>query len=119
MTGTPVGCACGDGVLDWARIIEICKRAPRDICFSVECGSIDHAVNGARKPQLHVLRRVLFDNAADFTHRNRIEGQQSGDVGELAGFNSKKVFIRPSGNEDRFENPYPVFTKGAVDGWVK
>ena len=43
VTGTPVGCACGDGVLDWAKIIEICRKAPRDICFSVECGSIEHA----------------------------------------------------------------------------
>jgi len=43
VTGTPVGCACGDGVLDWGRIIEICRRAPRDIVFSVECGSIEHA----------------------------------------------------------------------------
>ncbi len=43
VTGTPVGCACGDGVIDWRRIIDICRRAPRDIVFSVECGSIDHA----------------------------------------------------------------------------
>jgi len=43
VTGTPVGCACGDGVIDWARVIEICRKAPRDICFSVECGSIEHA----------------------------------------------------------------------------
>ena len=43
VAGTPVGCACGDGVLDWARIIEILRRAPRDIVMSVECGSIDQA----------------------------------------------------------------------------
>ncbi len=43
VTGTPVGCACGDGVLDWSRIIEICRRAPRDIVLSVECGTIDQA----------------------------------------------------------------------------
>ncbi len=43
VTGTPVGCACGDGVLDWARIIEICRRCPRDIVFSVECGTVDQA----------------------------------------------------------------------------
>jgi sugar phosphate isomerase/epimerase len=43
VTGTPVGCACGEGVIDWARAIEICRRAPRDIVFSVECGSIDQA----------------------------------------------------------------------------
>jgi sugar phosphate isomerase/epimerase len=40
VTGTPVGCACGEGVLDWARIIDIVrKKCPRDIVFSVECGT--------------------------------------------------------------------------------
>jgi sugar phosphate isomerase/epimerase len=43
VTGTAVGCACGDGVIDWARVIEIVRRAPRDIVMSVECGSIDQA----------------------------------------------------------------------------
>ena len=43
VTGTPVGCACGDGVIDWRRVIDICRRAPRDIVFSVECGTIDQA----------------------------------------------------------------------------
>jgi sugar phosphate isomerase/epimerase len=43
VTGTPVGCACGDGVIDWNRVIEICRRAPRDIVLSVECGTIEQA----------------------------------------------------------------------------
>jgi len=43
ITGTPVGCACGEGVIDWAKVIDICKSAPRDIVFSVECGTIDQA----------------------------------------------------------------------------
>jgi len=43
VTGTPVGCACGDGVIDWKRVIEICRRAPRDIVFSVECGTVEQA----------------------------------------------------------------------------
>ena len=43
VTGTPVGCACGDGVIDWARVIGICKKAPRDIVLSVECGTVDQA----------------------------------------------------------------------------
>jgi sugar phosphate isomerase/epimerase len=42
-TGTPVGCACGEGVIDWARIIAECRAAPRDIVLSVECGTIDQA----------------------------------------------------------------------------
>lgn len=43
VTGTPVGCACGDGVIDWARVIRICRKARRDIVLSVECGTVDQA----------------------------------------------------------------------------
>ena len=44
VTGTPVGCACGEGVIDWKRTIEICKNIPGDIVFSVECGTVEQAV---------------------------------------------------------------------------
>ncbi len=43
VTGTPVGCACGEGVIDWARVIEVCQGAPRDIVLSVECGTVAQA----------------------------------------------------------------------------
>lgn len=43
VTGTPVGCACGDGVIDWKRVIDICKQAPRDLVISVECGTVEQA----------------------------------------------------------------------------
>ena len=43
VTGTPVGCACGDGVIDWGRIVEILKPLDREIYFSVECGTVDQA----------------------------------------------------------------------------
>jgi sugar phosphate isomerase/epimerase len=43
VTGTPVGCACGEGVVDWSVMIEICREAPQDIVFSVECGTVDQA----------------------------------------------------------------------------
>jgi sugar phosphate isomerase/epimerase len=43
VTGTPVGCACGEGVIDWKRVIEILKTAPRDIVMSVECGTVAQA----------------------------------------------------------------------------
>jgi len=43
VTGTPVGCACGDGIIDWARVIAICKTIPQDIVFSVECGTVEQA----------------------------------------------------------------------------
>lgn len=43
VTGTPVGCACGDGVIDWSQVIRICRKAKRDIVMSVECGTVDQA----------------------------------------------------------------------------
>ena len=51
VTGTPVGCACGDGVIDWAKVIEICKMAPRDIVLSVECGTVDQAARSIQHLQ--------------------------------------------------------------------
>ncbi|MGZ8899817.1 MAG: sugar phosphate isomerase/epimerase family protein [Limisphaerales bacterium] len=43
VTGTPVGCACGDGVINWRNVIEICARSQREIVLSVECGTVDQA----------------------------------------------------------------------------
>jgi len=44
VTGTPVGCACGEGVIDWKRTIDICRKAPQDIVFSVECGTVEQGI---------------------------------------------------------------------------
>ncbi len=44
VTGTPTGCACGDGVVDWKRVIDIVKKCPNDIVFSVECGTVPDAI---------------------------------------------------------------------------
>jgi len=55
VTGTPVGCACGDGVIDWARVIRIVRdKCPRPIVFSVECGTIEQA-----ERSINHLRRLL------------------------------------------------------------
>ena len=43
VTGTPVGCACGDGVVDWERVLHILRAPDRDLVLSVECGTIDEA----------------------------------------------------------------------------
>ncbi|MBN2376052.1 MAG: sugar phosphate isomerase/epimerase [Sedimentisphaerales bacterium] len=43
VTGTAVGCACGEGVIDWKRVIAICKTIPNEIVFSVECGTVEQA----------------------------------------------------------------------------
>ena len=43
VTGTPVGCACGEGMVDWERVIHILDPLDREIFFSVECGTIPQA----------------------------------------------------------------------------
>ncbi len=43
VTGTPVGCACGEGVVDWERVAKIMEPVDREIFLSVECGKIDEA----------------------------------------------------------------------------
>lgn len=48
VTGTPVGCACGDGVIDWRGVLEICAGAPRDLVLSVECGTVEQAERSLR-----------------------------------------------------------------------
>lgn len=46
VTGTPVGCACGDGVINWKQIIDILApvAVDKDIVLSVECGTVPQAV---------------------------------------------------------------------------
>jgi sugar phosphate isomerase/epimerase len=43
VTGTAVGCACGDGVIDWAKVIAVLREADYDGVLSVECGTPDQA----------------------------------------------------------------------------
>ena len=43
VTGTPVGCACGDGVIDWARVISILDEAGFNGVLSCECGTSEQA----------------------------------------------------------------------------
>jgi sugar phosphate isomerase/epimerase len=38
-TGTPVGCACGDGVIDWGTVMSILRESGYDGVLSVECGT--------------------------------------------------------------------------------
>jgi sugar phosphate isomerase/epimerase len=54
VTGTPVGCACGEGVVDWERVLAILEPLDREIFFSVECGTVDEA-----ERSLTYLRRVI------------------------------------------------------------
>jgi len=57
VTGTPVGCACGEGVIDWGRVIEILAPLDREICLSVECGTVAQAATSIQH-----LRKILDSN---------------------------------------------------------
>jgi len=48
VTGTPVGCACGEGEVDWQQIGKIMEPIDREIFLSVECGKIDEAKRSLR-----------------------------------------------------------------------
>jgi len=54
VSGTPVGCACGEGVVDWPAVVKVCRKLKRDIVFSVECGTIDQA-----KSSIEYLKKVI------------------------------------------------------------
>jgi sugar phosphate isomerase/epimerase len=43
VTGTPVGCACGSGVIDWTCVMRILEAADWSGVLSVECGSPEQA----------------------------------------------------------------------------
>ncbi len=55
-TGTPVGCACGDGVIDWARVISILRSADFGGVLSIECGTPEQAARS-----LTHLRSLLLE----------------------------------------------------------
>ena len=44
VTGTAVGCACGDGVIDWKKLVGRLKKADYRGVLSVECGTEEEAV---------------------------------------------------------------------------
>ena len=43
VTGTPVGCACGDGVIDWEKVVGILAGGGFSGVLSAECGSPEQA----------------------------------------------------------------------------
>jgi sugar phosphate isomerase/epimerase len=48
VTGTPVGCACGDGVIDWARVVRILRDVDYQGVLSVECGTPEQAARSLK-----------------------------------------------------------------------
>ena len=59
VTGTAVGCACGDGEIDWHRIVKRLKQAGYTGVLSVECGTEEQA-----KQSLAYLSKVLQEEKA-------------------------------------------------------
>ncbi|MCZ2154953.1 MAG: sugar phosphate isomerase/epimerase [Bryobacterales bacterium] len=59
VTGTPVGCACGEGVIDWAKVIQILREANWEGVLSVECGTSKQA-----QDSLAHLNQILAGAAA-------------------------------------------------------
>ena len=68
--GTAVGCACGDGVIDWERIVAVLRTIPQDIVMSVECGTLDQAARS-----LDHLRKVV--SKAEKNRTTHIVGPES------------------------------------------
>ena len=59
VTGTAVGCACGDGEIDWHRLVKRLKQAGYTAVLSVECGTEDEA-----RRSLAYLTQVLREEDA-------------------------------------------------------
>lgn len=58
VTGTPVGCAVGEGVVDWDRVLSILDPLDRDIGLSVEVATVDEAARS-----FTFLKRFLGNRA--------------------------------------------------------
>lgn len=65
VTGTPVGCACGEGVVDWDKIVSILEPLDRELTLSVECGTIDEA-----ETSLRFLRKLLGNRLVEEQRSN-------------------------------------------------
>jgi sugar phosphate isomerase/epimerase len=59
VTGTPVGCACGDGVVDWGKVVAVLRDGGYDGVLSVECGTVPEA-----ERSIAHLRSVLAERSA-------------------------------------------------------
>lgn len=63
VTGTPVGCACGDGMVDWERVLSILDPLDREIFLSVECGSIEAAARSLKFLRGVVGKRLIEETS--------------------------------------------------------
>jgi sugar phosphate isomerase/epimerase len=67
VTGTPVGCACGDGVVDWHRVASILRDGGYQGVLSVECGTSDQAARS-----LSHLSQVIQDVTSTAAARQKV-----------------------------------------------
>lgn len=61
ITGTPVGCACGEGMVNWDKIFDILDPIDREFFLSVECGTIAEAERSLVFLK-KTLGKLLIDN---------------------------------------------------------
>jgi sugar phosphate isomerase/epimerase len=61
VTGTPVGCACGEGMVNWDKVFEILEPIDREIFLSVECGTIDEAERSIKFFEKALGNRLIKD----------------------------------------------------------
>jgi len=54
VTGVPSGCACGEGVIDWPRVVKILRKAGFAGVLAVECSNEEQAAKS-----IQYLRKVL------------------------------------------------------------
>lgn len=53
-TGAPSGCACGEGVINWERVVKILRKAGFKGVLSVECSSEEQG-----RASIQHLRNIL------------------------------------------------------------
>lgn len=59
VTGTPVGCACGDGAVDWRQVVQVLSDVGYAGVLSVECATVEQAARSIAH-----LQRVLAEQRA-------------------------------------------------------
>jgi sugar phosphate isomerase/epimerase len=59
VTGTPVGCACGEGVIDWPRVVGILRKANWSGVLSVECGTPKQASDSLKNLTAALARAAV------------------------------------------------------------
>jgi len=57
VTGVPSGCACGEGVIDWGRVVKILRKVKFNGVLSVECGTEEQG-----RASIKYLRKVLRES---------------------------------------------------------